>query len=91
MYKLDEKNNFVKTQCGHTFHFVCLIKAMQYNKVCPYCRSFLSENEDEMYKLRGQVNLLLHRHNFDRQIINDLSFKNEQLRALLNSIGIYSF
>jgi hypothetical protein len=40
--KIGEKNNCT-TQCGHSFCFSCMIKAMSVNNRCPYCREILIE------------------------------------------------
>ena len=43
---INKNKNKVITNCGHTFHCICLIKNVSINGVaCPYCRTNISEEE----------------------------------------------
>lgn len=39
----DEKNDIVKTQCGHFFHQYCIDEWYQNNLTCPLCRDFITK------------------------------------------------
>ena len=40
------KTNVTTTPCGHTFCFSCLMKSMDVNNSCPYCRASLRKEDD---------------------------------------------
>lgn len=41
-------NNLTKTECGHTFHFQCLLRWSRQHTNCPLCRcDFIQRQEDE--------------------------------------------
>ena len=43
---INKNKNKVITNCGHTFHCICLIKNVSINGfACPYCRTNISEEE----------------------------------------------
>jgi len=43
-------NNQVITECGHTFHTNCLMKAVAHNGFgCPYCRTTMAEKKTNKY------------------------------------------
>ena len=33
--------DIVQTDCGHLFHFACIINNFKYRKECPYCKTEL--------------------------------------------------
>jgi len=46
-YETIGKTNNCVTECGHAFCFKCLMSAMTYNAVCPYCRADLVDKQQE--------------------------------------------
>jgi len=42
-----QKTNVTTTPCGHSFCFRCIIKCLDRNNTCPYCRQVLREEEEE--------------------------------------------
>ena len=42
-----QKTNVTTTPCGHSFCFQCIIKCLDRNNTCPYCREVLREEEEE--------------------------------------------
>ena len=38
-----DKNDLIKTSCGHFFHDSCLQEWKQFNNTCPLCRYIISE------------------------------------------------
>ena len=45
-YETIQKTNVSTTPCGHTFCFQCILKCMDVNNTCPYCRTVLREEKD---------------------------------------------
>jgi len=45
-YETIGKTNNCVTECGHAFCFKCLMSAMSYNAVCPYCRADLVDKKE---------------------------------------------
>ena len=42
-----KKTNNCTTPCGHIFCFNCIVKSLNNNKNCPYCRTILDDSPDE--------------------------------------------
>jgi len=42
-----KKTNNCTTPCGHMFCFNCIVKSLNNNKNCPYCRTVLDDSPDD--------------------------------------------
>ena len=47
------KTNVTTTPCGHTFCFRCIVKCLETNNKCPYCREVLREEVEEEEEEEG--------------------------------------
>ncbi len=48
--KINEKSNFVRTKCGHSFCFDCLNSSLKTNNTCPLCREDIETEKRENLK-----------------------------------------
>lgn len=48
--KINEKSNFVRTKCGHSFCFDCLNSSLKTNNTCPLCRQDIETEKRENLK-----------------------------------------
>ena len=47
-YETIGKTNNCTTPCGHSFCFKCMVKCLGQNSACPYCRTVLVEEEEDI-------------------------------------------
>ena len=56
---IDKDKNTTTTDCGHTFHANCLLKASQQSSTCPLCRTKLFDKTIEIHNSlnarRGEI------------------------------------
>jgi len=53
MEAIQGETNLAKTECGHTFHFQCLIRWSQNHNSCPLCRQeFVKKEPEQPQQLR---------------------------------------
>jgi len=45
---LDRKSNICTTECGHEFHFSCMVKALPNSSSCPMCRNPLGGEQHNL-------------------------------------------
>ena len=83
----NEKNNYCKTVCGHSFCFTCIATTMQTKNSCPICRQalFTPPNVHNMNNQRGVIQFVViedNNHN-DNDNNNDEIFTDELWNAIL--------
>ncbi|XP_022163732.1 PAX-interacting protein 1-like [Myzus persicae] len=84
-------NSTYTTQCGHVFHYQCLMTWLKRSQTCPHCRSSVLENN--LVKLFLQVDPNA-RVSWDRKTDEEINTLKEQLKSLKeketrNSKSIY--
>ncbi|KAL4091951.1 hypothetical protein QTP88_026550 [Uroleucon formosanum] len=80
------------TQCGHVFHYQCLMRWLKRSNTCPHCRSSVLENNLIKLFLQDDPNA---RVTWDRKTDEEINTLKEQLKKMQekethNSNSIYS-
>lgn len=78
--KIENKDKTVLS-CKHVFHSECIIKSIDYNNKCPYCRSFIEElifKAEEEHSINKYLRIL----ESDNILFTGYRFKSYKNRSL---------
>lgn len=78
MESINEGVNISKTQCGHTFHFECLMKWSQTNPICPMCRCDFVEKQPSDVTIESEGVNTRHSEETDVEYIARVANQPEQ-------------
>jgi flagellar biosynthesis GTPase FlhF len=85
-----KENNYVKTNCNHTFCLSCLLQHLKFNNTCPCCRSSIEsirKNDSKQLSLNDVSNLIRLNIEQNQLFLSQVSqeIKNNFVNSLLNN------
>ena len=85
-----KENNYVKTNCNHTFCLSCLLLHLKVNNTCPCCRSSIEsirKNDSKQLSLNDVSNLIRLNIEQNQLFLSQVSqeIKNNFVSSLLNN------